>query len=79
MKDLVFSFIENTIKEKFNFNGSISLESNIQDEIDLDSIDYMELINELEEKFGIAISNEDLENPPKTISDLVKLVTDKKK
>ena len=50
--------------------SEISLDSNLQDDLDIDSLDAVELALEIEEALGIKISDEDLDEM-KTVKDIV--------
>jgi acyl carrier protein len=41
------------------YEGEIAEEANFQEDLDADSLDLVELIMELEDQFGIKISDED--------------------
>ncbi len=50
--------------------SEISLDSNLQDDLDIDSLDAVELALEIEEALGIKIPDEDLDEM-KTVKDIV--------
>ena len=50
--------------------SEISLDSNLQDDLDIDSLDAVELALEIEKALGIKIPDEDLDEM-KTVKDIV--------
>ncbi len=52
--------------------------ANLQDDLDMDSLDAVEINMALEDKFGISITDEELGNL-KTVGDIVNIVTEKAK
>jgi acyl carrier protein len=53
--------------------GSVTFEADLADDLDLDSLDTVELTLGLEERFGIEIPDSDLE-AVRTVSDAVDLI-----
>lgn len=51
---------EDFIQELINFTGidNISMDSNLKDDLNLDSLDIIDIIIKLENKFGIEISSD---------------------
>lgn len=67
------------IAESLNIDKSkIQMKSNIIDDLGADSLDSVEIIMALEEKFGISITDADAEGI-RTVEQLVKKVEEKKK
>ncbi len=74
-RDEIFKFIENYL---FNFCGiefEINEKTNIKNELDIDSLDMLELIIELENEYKIDIDYE-IFIELKTIEDVVNYVID---
>ena len=66
------------IAESLNIDKSkIQMKSNIIDDLGADSLDSVEIIMALEEKFGISITDADAEGI-RTVEQLVKKVEEKK-
>lgn len=61
-KQDIYNSIADSIAEQFNLNReSIKPELNFLKDIDADSIDFVELVLDLEDHFDIEISDEDAE------------------
>jgi acyl carrier protein len=59
-RDEVFERIKEVLSERLSVEESeITEEANFQEDLDADSLDLVELIMELEDQFGIKISDED--------------------
>ena len=74
-KDEIFKFIENYL---INFGGiefEINEKTNIKNELNLDSLDMLEIIFELENEYKIDIDDE-IFSELKTIEDVVNYVID---
>ena len=73
-KTEIESFLINLVRYKvyIGLQESVSLNSTIK-ELELDSLDYAEILAELEDEYGIFISEDELEDI-KTLSDFVKVV-----
>ncbi|MGH2749174.1 MAG: acyl carrier protein [Actinomycetota bacterium] len=56
--------------------GSVTFQADLADDLDLDSLDTVELTLGLEERFGIEIPDSDLEDV-RTVSDAVDLIETK--
>lgn len=54
----------------------VKAESNLQDDLDADSLDLFELVMSLEEEYGIEIPSEDMEKV-KTVNDIVEYLETK--
>ena len=58
----IFNKIANIIEDRFEINRSnITLNLNFKNDLDADSIDFVEFVMDLEEAFGADISDEDAE------------------
>ena len=56
---MIFEKVRDALASQFELDpASITLETNLIDDIGADSLDVVELIMELEDEFGIAISDE---------------------
>ena len=59
-RDEVYERVKSVLSEQLGVEeGEISDDANFQDDLDADSLDLVELIMELEDQFGIKISDED--------------------
>ncbi|MHB0866967.1 MAG: acyl carrier protein [Thermoleophilia bacterium] len=54
--------------------GDIKMEASFQDDLDADSLDLVELIMEMEDKFSVKISDEDAEKI-RTVGEAVNYIT----
>ncbi|EGX28916.1 acyl carrier protein [Candidatus Arthromitus sp. SFB-mouse-NYU] len=72
--NVVFEKVREIISEKLNVDpDEIKLESSIVDDLGADSIDLIELIMNLEEEYGISISDEEAVKL-KTVGDVVDFI-----
>lgn len=76
IKKIVFGILDNP---NYNFRGDISIDENSSFEVDcnFDSLDCLEFLLEIEEKFGISITEEEAKEL-KTIGDLITHIASKK-
>ena len=59
-RDEVYERVKEVLTEQLGVEeGDITEEASFQEDLDADSLDLVELIMELEEQFGIKISDED--------------------
>jgi acyl carrier protein len=59
-REEVFERVKEVLTEQLGVDeGDIAEEASFQDDLDADSLDLVELIMELEDQFGIKISDED--------------------
>jgi len=57
---MIFENLKEALAKQFEINpDSITMDTNLIDDIGADSLDVVELIMELEDRFGISISDED--------------------
>lgn len=72
----MFEKICDLLAEKFDVDAStMTLETKIKDDLKADSLDVVELMMDLEENFGITISDEEAMQMS-TIGDIVKYIED---
>jgi acyl carrier protein len=65
--------VTGVLKEEFQYTGEIQLDSNLIEDIDLDSIDAIDMTVRLEEKTGLSFEEEELKSL-RTIGDVVDLI-----
>jgi acyl carrier protein len=59
-KDEIFAKLRDILVEQLSVDAKdITLEASFQDDLDADSLDLVELIMELEDQFGLKISDEE--------------------
>ena len=75
----MFDKIKEIIVEQLNIDDSdfINLDTNLQGDLDADSLDAVEIIMNIEEEFDIKVDDDELENI-KTIGDIVKYIENNK-
>ena len=75
----MFEKIRDIIVEQLDLDDSDSLtmETSLKDDLDADSLDAVEVIMALEDKYDIEIAEEDAENF-KTIADIVNYIEENK-
>ena len=57
---MIFEKVQAALAQQFDMDpASITMDTNLIDDIGADSLDVVELIMSLEDEFGIAISDED--------------------
>ena len=57
---MIFEQVKNALAKQFEMDPqTITMDTNLIDDIGADSLDVVELIMSLEDEFGIAISDED--------------------
>ncbi|WP_101772600.1 acyl carrier protein [Peptostreptococcus faecalis] len=76
----MFERIKEIIVEQLNVDDDnfIDLDTDLQEDLDADSLDAVEIIMNIEEEFDIKIPDEDI-NDIKTIGDIIKYIEDEKK
>jgi len=75
-KNAIFEHVATTLTELFDLDrADITLESHLGDDLDIDSIDAIDLIVELKKYVGKKISPEDFKSV-RTVGDIVNAVSD---
>lgn len=73
----VFEELKKIIADNFEIDpAQVTRESNIVTDLDLDSIDAIDMVAELQKKVGYRLSAEDFKSV-KTVGDIVKVVADR--
>lgn len=75
---MVFDKIKALIVEQFMINDpdTITMQTSFVDDLEADSLDIVELIMAVEEEFGVAIDDQDVDGV-KTIGDVVNYINEK--
>ena len=75
---MVLDQIKETLKDTMDIDESkITLDAKLKEDLELDSLDSVELIMSAEEEFGIEIPDEDVMNF-KTVNDIVNYIEEHK-
>lgn len=75
---MVLDQIKEILKDTMDIDESkITLDAKLKEDLELDSLDSVELIMSAEEKFGIEIPDEDVMNF-KTVNDIVNYIEEHK-
>jgi acyl carrier protein len=73
-EDKVLEKVRNLVVNKLDVDeDEVTMEASFQDDLGADSLDVMELVDDLEREFGIAIEEEDLDKI-KTVGDAVRYI-----
>jgi acyl carrier protein len=71
---MVFEKVKNVIVEQLGIDeAEVTMESNLTDDLGVDSLEIFEIVMSLEEAFEIEIPNEDIENI-KDVKGIVKYI-----
>ena len=74
-KEEVFDQIKNMLVDQLGVDeDDVKIEASFQDDLDADSLDLVELIMEMEDKFGVKISDEEAQNI-RTVREAVEFVS----
>jgi acyl carrier protein len=72
-RELVYLFFENLLKEHLGEDIVLSADTNLRDDFDIDSLEFVELSIKLEKAFGVKLPNAEVRRCI-TPSDIVQLV-----
>jgi acyl carrier protein len=72
-RDEIFEWVSQVLREEFAYGDEIRLESHLIDDLDLDSIDAIDMTVRLEEKTGLSFNEDDLKSIL-TVRDVVDLI-----
>ncbi len=70
---MTFDKVKEIIIDTLKFDGDVTMDSSLADDLQADSLDAVELAMAVEESFGVAIPDEELPNM-KTVGDIVNYV-----
>ncbi len=74
---MVFEKLQEIVADKLGIEASeVTLESDLKEDLDADSLDIVDIVMSLEEEFEVTIEAEDEEHL-KTVADLVKFIEDR--
>lgn len=74
-KEEVFDQIKAMLVDQLGVDeDDVKMEASFQDDLDADSLDLVELIMEMEDKFGVKISDEEAQNI-RTVNEAVEFVS----
>jgi len=72
-RDEIFAWVTGVLRDEFQYDDAIQLESHLIDDLDLDSIDAIDMTVRLEQKTGLSFKEEELKSL-RTIRDVVDLI-----
>jgi acyl carrier protein len=72
-RDEIFEWVVGVLREEFQCKDEVRLDSRLLDDLDLDSIDAIDMTVRLEEKTGLSFGDDDLEGI-RTVRDVVDLI-----
>ena len=76
-KEEIFAWVADVLKREFQFgDDDLSPEAHLVDDLDLDSIDAIDLTVRLEEKTGLSFKEDDLKSL-QTIQDVVNFIDER--
>ncbi|MCL4473704.1 MAG: acyl carrier protein [Actinobacteria bacterium] len=74
-KEEIFGQIKAMLVDQLGVDEEdVKLEASFQDDLDADSLDLVELIMEMEDKFGVKISDEEAQNI-RTVNEAVEFIS----
>ena len=75
---MVFEKLRDIISEQLEISEElITMESNLMDDFDADSLDLVDLVMSVEDEFGVEVPEEAVENL-KTVGDVVRFIEENK-
>ena len=75
---MVFEKLREIISEQLEISEElITMESNIRDDFDADSLDFVDIVMSVEDEFGVEVPEEAVENL-KTVGDVVRFIEENK-
>ena len=78
MENMSEQIVALIVKQLHKNPADVKMESRIQEDLRADSLDVVEILTTIEDRYGVAISDEEARGV-KTIADVVKLVESYKK
>jgi len=72
-RDEIFQWVTGVLREEFQYDAEVHLDSHLVDDLDLDSIDAIDMAVRLEEKTGLSFSEDDLRTI-RMVKDVVDLI-----
>ena len=73
-RDEIIAMVKEVLQQEFDFaDADLKLDTHLVDDLDLDSIDAIDMAVRIEEKTGLALSGDDLQSI-QTIRDAVDLI-----
>jgi acyl carrier protein len=72
-RDEIFAWVTGVLQQEFQYDGPVGFESHLIDDLDLDSIDAIDMTVRLEEKTGLSFKEEELKSL-RTVGDVVDLI-----
>lgn len=75
---MVLEKLQEIVADKLGVDAAeVVVTASFKEDLEADSLDLFEIVMALEDEFGVAISNEDVESI-KTVGDAVKYIEDRK-
>ncbi|MBQ6896151.1 MAG: acyl carrier protein [Oscillospiraceae bacterium] len=75
---MVFEKLREIISEQLEISEElITMESNIRDDFDADSLDFVDIVMSIEDEFNVEVPDEAIDDI-KTVGDLVKFIEENK-
>ena len=69
-RDEIFDWVTGILQQEFQYEGEVRLDSHLIDDLDLDSIDAIDMTVRLEEKTGLSFKEEELKSL-RTVGDVI--------